>query len=106
MVSNHPTSPGQGARSEPGIQVTLCGRCHLALPHPSHSTHVPVSHRGFSRCQSRPRQASVQHVPSSAPLCSWLPSPALLPPGDVATTALAPEKGEVVLKAEGQSHQQ
>lgn len=48
----------------------------------------------------------MQHVPSSAPLCPWLPLPALLPPGDVATTALAPGKGEVVLKTEGQSHQQ
>lgn len=81
MVRKHPTSPGQGARTEPGIQVSLCGRCHLALPHPSHSTHMPVSHRGFSRCQSRPRQALVQHVPSSAspvplapftcPFASW-----------------------------------
>lgn len=48
----------------------------------------------------------MQHVPSSAPLCPWLPLPALLPPGDVATTAVAPGKGEVVLKTEGQSHQQ
>lgn len=67
VVCKHPTSPGQGARTKPGIQVALCGRWHLALPPPSHSTHVPVSHRGFSRCQSRPRQALVQHVPSSAP---------------------------------------
>lgn len=81
MVHKQPASPGQGARTKPGIQVTLCGRCHLALPHPSHSTHMPVSHRGFSRCQSRPRQALVQHVSSSAspvplapfacPFASW-----------------------------------
>lgn len=95
MVCRRPTSPGQGARTEPGIQVALCGRCHLALPHPSQSIHMPVSHWAFSRCQSRPRP--VQHVPSSASPVPSAPFAALLLPGDVATTALAPrEKGSGV----------
>lgn len=95
MVCKCPTSPRQGARTEPGIRVTLCGRCHLALPHPSQSTPVPVSHQGFSRCQSRPRP--VQHMPSSASPVPPAPFVALLPPGDVATTALVPqEKGSGV----------
>lgn len=36
--------------------------------------------------------------PAQPPLCPPLPSLALLPPGDVATAAVAPGKGEVVLK--------
>lgn len=47
MVCEHPTWPGQAARSEPGIQVTLCGRCHLALPHPSHRP-TCLCHTGVS----------------------------------------------------------
>lgn len=60
-------------------------------------------HRGFSRCWSRPWAGACHTVSLAQP--PRLLSPALLPPGIVATTASASGKGEVVLKPEGWSCQ-
>lgn len=73
IVCEHPTWPGQHARTEPGIQVTVWEM----PPGPASSwsqTHVPVSHKDFSRCQSRPLQeARVQLSLPCAPGSLRLP---------------------------------
>lgn len=73
IVCEQPTWPGQQARTEPGIQVTVWEM----PPGPASSqsqTHVPVSHRDFSRCQSRPwQEARVQLSLPCAPGSLCLP---------------------------------
>lgn len=98
VVCKCPTLPGQAARTQPGIQVTLCGRCHLALLIPA-AAPTCLWHTGVSPDASPgPGRHLYSTCPARPPLCPRLPSLALLPPGDVATAALAPGKGEVVLK--------
>lgn len=98
MVCKHPTLPGQGARTQPGIQVTLWKM--PPGPAPSQVT-APTC-----LCHTGIYPVPVQAQAGACTVRAQLPRPALLPSDDVLTAALALGKGEVVLKAEGQSHQQ